>query len=109
MLCVAGVGLLGVGLTGGCSAKPAPSAPPPVEAPNSKMPAPPPAFSQHQNAADGKAALEHEGYSVQLNLTGDSSEPLSRCSISGVHGLSGNPAPANTTVYLDVACPHSNN
>jgi hypothetical protein len=69
-------------------------------------------------AADVVKALQDQGYSVQLN--GPVSGQLSRCSVTGVHGLvvmmmedgslmmqmdSSNPG----DVFVDVSCPSSNN
>ena len=64
-------------------------------------------------------ALQDQGYNVQFNMP--SNMQLSRCTVSGVRGLTvmmgpnGNlmmamaPNSANTTVYVDLACPDSNN
>jgi hypothetical protein len=63
------------------------------------------------NAADTISTLRGEGYNVQTN--GTASVPLSRCIVTGVHGLpnaadpsahQGNPT-ALTTVYVDISCP----
>ncbi len=72
---------------------------------------PPKAFNQNQNAADGMLALESQGYIVQLNNGGGyaADRPLSTCKITGVDGLRGDHPPPNTTVYLTVSCPNSNN
>jgi hypothetical protein len=72
---------------------------------------PPKAFSPNLNAADGVLALQSQGYIVQLNNGGGYSadRPLSACKITGVDGLRGDHPPANTTVYLTVSCPNSNN
>lgn len=74
------------------------------------------------NADSGSAAdivnmLEAEGYSVQFNMPSEMA--LYRCTVSGVHGIPvmmmsdgalmvmmENP---NTTVYVDLNCPDSNN
>jgi len=74
------------------------------------------------NADSGSAAdivnmLQAEGYNVQFNMPSEMA--LYRCTVSGVHGVpvmmmsSGalmvmmeNP---NTTVYVDLDCPDSNN
>jgi hypothetical protein len=74
------------------------------------------------NADSGSAAdivnmLQAEGYSVQFNMP--SNMALYRCTVSGVHGvpvmmmsngslmvMMQNP---NTTVYVDLDCPDSNN
>lgn len=71
------------------------------------LPKPPPkAFSQSMNAADGKSALESQGYTVQINWgAGRQDRGLAACTISSVDGLRGDSPPAGTTVYLTVACP----
>ena len=63
--------------------------------------------------------LKDEGYSVQFNMPSDME--LSRCTVSGVNGLTVMMAPdgsmsmmmapgsANTTVYVTLNCPSSNN
>lgn len=74
------------------------------------------------NADSGSAAdivnmLEAEGYNVQFNMPSEMA--LYRCTVSGVHGL---PVMMmsdgalmvmmenrNTTVYVDLNCPDSNN
>jgi hypothetical protein len=87
------------------TSKPAPS-------PNEKgvLPMPPRAFNQNQNAADGILALQSQGYFVQVNIgDGDKNSALSACKITGVDGLRGDHPPANTTVYLTLSCPSSNN
>lgn len=63
------------------------------------------------SAADVVQALQDQGYSVQFN--GIVHGPLSRCSVTGVHGLvvmmmqmdQANPG----DVFVDVSCPSSNN
>ena len=62
------------------------------------------------NAADTVTTLRGEGYNVEIN--GTASVPLSRCSVTDVHGLanaadlSARPDPATlTTVYVDISCP----
>jgi hypothetical protein len=63
-------------------------------------------------------ALQDQGYNVQFNEP--STMPLSRCTVNGVHGLplmmtsDGNltvmmQAQRFDTVYVDLACPPSNN
>ncbi|BBY64625.1 hypothetical protein [Mycolicibacterium helvum] len=108
-----------VGLSAGCgqSSKEGPSsttstsstpAPSPTEKGAIQMP--PRAFNQNQNAADGVLALESQGYLVQTQIgAGDKNSPLSACKISGVDGLRGDHPPANTTVFLTLSCPNSNN
>ncbi|TDO11844.1 hypothetical protein EV580_3566 [Mycobacterium sp. BK086] len=69
------------------------------------------------SAADVVKALQDQGYSVQFNSP--STMPLSRCTVTGVHGLvvmmmpdgslmmrmdPGNPG----SVYVDLNCPTSN-
>ena len=107
------MGAVGFAVLGaGCStatkeAPPAPASSAPAVTPTEKAIVPPPkAFSQNMNAADGKAALEGQGYSVQINWgIGRQDRPLSTCNISSVDGLRGNSPPAGTTVYLTVSCP----
>lgn len=72
---------------------------------------PPKAFNQNQNAADGMLALESQGYIVQINNGGNytSQSVLSACRITDVDGLQGSKPPPNTTVYLTLSCPNSNN
>ena len=108
-----------VGLCAGCgqSSKESPSsttpttsapAPSPVEKGIIQMP--PRAFNQNQSAADGVLALQSQGYLVQINIgDGDKASPLSACKITGVDGLRGDHPPANTTVFLTISCPNSNN
>ena len=72
----------------------------------------------NSTAADAAANLQAEGYTVQFN--GIQRGPLSRCMVTGVHGLDDrmssmdvlmemmDPA-AFDTVYLDISCPNSNN
>lgn len=46
--------------------------------------------------------LKGMGYSVAINWTnGGASTGLGRCKVTGYHA----PGPANTKVYMDVACP----
>lgn len=113
--CVAVVGA--VGLSAGCgqSGKESPSsttskpAPSPTEKGAIQMP--PRSFNQNDNAADGILALESQGYIVQLNNGGGyaADRPLSACKITSVDGLRGDHPPTNTTVYLTLSCPNSNN
>lgn len=106
---------LGAAALTACSAptaeKPAekPAAPAPAVAPTEKalIPPPPKAFSQNMNAADGIAALESEGYNVEINWgVGKRNEQnLSLCRISDVSGLRGSGAVVpGTSVYLTVNC-----
>jgi hypothetical protein len=63
------------------------------------------------NAEDVIKSLQAEGYDVQLN--GVAPVPLSRCTVTAVHGLRGTSdsagRPTNTaqltTVYVDFVCP----
>jgi hypothetical protein len=50
------------------------------------------------SAADTVADLRAQGYSVQIN--GSRNGPLSECSVNSVRTT------ANTTVYVDLSCPH---
>jgi hypothetical protein len=71
------------------------------------------------SAADVVKALQDQGYNVQFNMP--STMVLSRCTVNGVRGLtvmmsdSGNlmvmmaPTNPNSTVYVDLSCPSSNN
>ena len=72
---------------------------------------PPKAFNQNQNAADAMLALESQGYLVQINNGGNYSPQsvLSACKITAVDGLKGSKPPPNTTVFLTLSCPNSNN
>jgi hypothetical protein len=71
---------------------------------------PPRAFNQNQNAADGILALQSNGYLVQVNIgDGDKNSSLSSCKITGIDGLRGDSPPPNTTVFLTLSCPSSNN
>jgi hypothetical protein len=108
-----------VGLSAGCgqsskespsstTSKPSAPAPSPTEKGIIQMP--PRAFNQNQNASDGILALQSQGYLVQVNIgDGDKNSALSSCKISGVDGLRGDNPPANTTVFLTLSCPSSNN
>lgn len=51
-------------------------------------------------AAETIADLAAQGYSVQMN--GGASQPLSECTVSGVHGASA--SNIGGTVYVDMAC-----
>jgi len=63
--------------------------------------------------------LKDEGYNVQFNMP--SNMILSRCTVNGINGLTVMMAPdgsmsmmmapgsANSTVYVDLNCPNSNN
>jgi hypothetical protein len=57
-----------------------------------------------EKAGDVVASLKAQGYNVMLN--GSITEPLSECSVTGVHNpdASGR-AIGFTTVYVDVTCP----
>ena len=86
-----------------------PAPPSPVEKGVINMP--PRAFNQNQNAADAMLALESQGYIVQINNGGgySGSSVLSQCRITSVDGLKGSNPPPNTTVFLTLSCPNSNN
>lgn len=90
-----------------------PSNPAPAVTPNEKglITMPPKAFNQNQNAADAMLALQSQGYNVQINNGGGYSgnSVLSECKITEVDGLRGSDPPPNTTVYLTLSCPNSNN
>lgn len=69
------------------------------------------------SAPDVVAMLQDQGYDVQFN--GSVVGPLSRCSVTGVHGLTVMAMPDGTlmmkmdpanpgTVYVDVTCPIGN-
>jgi hypothetical protein len=115
-----GATLIGAGaLTAGCSSsnrEQAPSstsrsAPAPSPTEKGVINMPPKAFNQNQNAADGMLALESQGYIVQINNGGNytGQSVLSACKITDVDGLQGSSPPPNTTVYLTLSCPNSNN
>jgi hypothetical protein len=56
------------------------------------------------SAADAIKSLQDQGYSVQVN--GLANAPLSKCKVTGVHGLSGSmPKTQLDTVYVDISCP----
>ena len=55
------------------------------------------------SAVDTVAALQQQGYSVQLNGIAD--VPLSECIDKDVHGLSD---VRPTTAYVDISCPSDN-
>lgn len=62
------------------------------------------------NAGDTVTTLQSQGYSVQIN--GTASVPLSRCTVTDVHGLPNAADPGQrgsgnqlTTVYVDISCP----
>jgi hypothetical protein len=98
-------------LSAGCSS-PAKEAPPssavvPSPTEKSLRGVPPQAFNPNMNAADAIVALQSEGYSVVVQTgSGDPGRrnPLSQCRVAGVDGMRGDTPPANTTVYLTVAC-----
>lgn len=115
-----GATLIGAGaLAAGCSSSSKEQAPSstsrsaPAPSPTEKgvINMPPKAFNQNQNAADGMLALESQGYIVQINNGGNytGQSVLSACKITDVDGLQGSNPPPNTTVYLTLSCPNSNN
>ncbi len=70
------------------------------------------------NAADAVTTLMTDGYAVQFN--GIPRGPLSKCTVTGVHGLDGRMMSMDEImetmdpqtfgiVYLDITCPNSNN
>lgn len=70
------------------------------------------------NAADAVTTLMTDGYAVQFN--GMPRGPLSKCTVTGVHGLDGRMMSMEEImetmdpktfgiVYLDITCPSSNN
>lgn len=78
-----------------------------------------PASADSGSAADIVSMLQAQGYSVQFNMPSEMA--LYRCTVSGVRGIPvmmmsdgalmmsmGTPNP-NTTVYVDLDCPNSNN
>jgi hypothetical protein len=108
---IAGLVTVGASALSACSspAVEKPATPAPAVQPTEKalIPPPPKAFSQNMNAADGIAALESEGYNVEINWgVGKRNEQnLSLCRISDVSGLRGSGATVpGTTVYLTVVC-----
>ena len=58
------------------------------------------------SAADIVKSLQDQGYNVMLNGTHDG--PLSECSVNGIHPTVSGPATQFTSVYVDMACPSSN-
>jgi hypothetical protein len=77
------------------------------------------ADSLDNNAADVVRMLQDQGLNVQFNMPSDM--PLSRCTVTGIHGLSvamttdGNltvmmgPKGSGGNVYVDLSCPGTNN
>ncbi len=59
----------------------------------------------NQSAGQVSAELQSMGYAVQSN--GSISGDLSRCTVTGVEGLTAGKAVG--TAYIDVSCPSSNN
>jgi hypothetical protein len=62
------------------------------------------------SAADIVKTLNDMGYAVQIN--GSANQPLSQCSVTGVHGISNTDAAGHqivpdqfSTAYVDVGCP----
>lgn len=71
------------------------------------------------SASDAVKALQDDGYNVAINGTTNGMQ-LSRCTVTGVNGLNGTMTMADLmqmlgeptefdTVYVDIACPSSNN
>ena len=60
------------------------------------------------NASDAVAALQAQGFDVQIN--GDRSAPLSECTVTDISGLAGtdsmghSSATKGSTVYVGVSC-----
>lgn len=65
-----------------------------------------------ESAAATIRDLQDQGYNVAINwLNGYSQGPLEECSVGAIYNpdRSGTPTPPeNTTVYVDVSCPHDN-
>jgi hypothetical protein len=64
--------------------------------------------TQNQSAQSVIDDLTAEGYNVQINsVSGNSSMPLSTCSVVAIHNpnRTGGPPTTFTTVYVDVSCP----
>jgi len=70
------------------------------------------------SAAEVVSALQNQGYTVQFNEP--STMALSRCTVSGIHGLTVMMMPDGAVmmqinagtggvVYVDLSCPNSNN
>lgn len=66
------------------------------------------------SASDAVMSLQADGYTVQFN--GTVRGPLSRCTVTGVHGLAEPMSVMDMldpthfdTVYLDLSCPSTNN
>jgi hypothetical protein len=62
------------------------------------------------SAADTVKSLQDMGYAVQIN--GSTTEPLSQCRVTGVHGMSNTDITGHqlvpnqfNTAYVDVDCP----
>jgi hypothetical protein len=51
------------------------------------------------------AALQAEGYTVNINYVNGASKGLSECTVTNVNNPSSSPAPGDT-VYVDVMCPN---
>jgi hypothetical protein len=65
------------------------------------------AFPGNGSAEDTINSLQSDGYRVQLNGS-TNNQPLSRCTVQGMHPLLSNIPPAekpNTIVFVDVVCP----
>ncbi len=58
------------------------------------------------SAADTVKSLQELGYNVAIN--GEVVGPLSQCTVTGVHGMSGTAPTSFTTAYVDVSCPSGN-
>jgi protein-disulfide isomerase len=64
-----------------------------------------------ESAAATIRDLQSQGYNVAINwVNGYSEDPLDWCTVSAIYNpdRSGTPVPPeNTTVYVDVSCPHN--
>ena len=106
-LVVVGMGAVTVACSSSTKPVPENSAPAVVQPTEKGAVKPPPrAFNQNMNAADGIAALESEGYNVEINWGGGRQDQnLSLCRIGGVDGLRGSGAvKPGTSVYVTVVC-----
>ncbi len=68
------------------------------------------AFPGNGSAEDTISGLKSDGFKVELNGS-TNNQPLSRCSVQGLHPLLSNLADLplaekqNTTVFVDISCP----
>ena len=65
-----------------------------------------------ESASDTIRDIEEQGYNVSINwVNGFSRRNLSECSVRAIHNpdrSATSPPPQDTTVYVDVDCPHDN-